>query len=1639
MLLKEAKVEDQRPKAEGPSPNPMPDFSHLHCHTHYSLLDGAARIKTLVGRAAEMGMPALAITDHGNLFGVPEFYTAAKKADVRPIIGCEFYVTPSGMGDKSDRTRYHQVLLAKNEAGYRNLIKLSSLSYTDGYYYKPRIDRETLRRHADGLIATTCCLQGEVLQAILKRGEDEARTVFEDYLDIFGADYYIELQDHGIEGQKRCNAVLVRWAREYGVKAIATNDVHYVEQTDAEAQDVLLCLQTGKDLLDPGRMRFENDQFYLKGLDEMRSAFPDLEAKITDEALDTTREIVDKCDLELSMGKLLMPHYPLPEVFGTDMDAYLEHLVFERARTRYPEWTADVQARLRHELRIIKEMGYAGYFLIVQDFTTAARELGVSVGPGRGSAAGSAVAYCLGITGIDPLKYELLFERFLNPERVSMPDIDIDFDDRGRSQVIEYVVEKYGRQNVCQIITFGTMGARSVIRDVARVMGLPLSESDRIAKLIPEGPKVNLDSALQDVPELRALERDQNPQIRKLMHYARVLEGSARHTGVHAAGVIIAPGDVSEYVPVSVAKSKGDQVVTTQYDGKWVEDFGLLKMDFLGLKTLTVLNDALQLIKENRGLEIDLEEIPLDDEETFQLFQRGETVAIFQFESSGMREWMLKLKPTSLDDLIAMNALYRPGPMDLIPNYIDRKHGREAVQYPHPMLKEILEPTYGIPVYQEQVMQIAQTMGGYTLGGADLLRRAMGKKKQAEMDKQRVIFVEGAAQKGVNEAKANEVFDMMAKFAGYGFNKCVVSETEIIDAETGARTSVGELFRRRHPFTIHALGDDLKLRPRRVTDVVWNGRKPVFELRTKLGKRITATGNHPFRTLDGWTNLEDLRPGDRIAAPRTLPVATEETWPEHELVALAGLIAEGNTCHPSCLYFYGNDHALVEDFARSIACFPNTEARIDQRSNGRLEVCASTGRDTRFWRGQVPWNASGVRVAAHTTAVGTRSGAFRWAGRLDLLGKKATEKFVPPDVFTLRAADVALFLGRLWAGDGFIAGATQFTPYYATSSGRLARDVQTLLLRLGIVSRIQEKTFRYRGDVRPGYTVHLLGEGSAETFLETIAPHALGREAQVELLRAYVQRTERGLSSKDTIPADVRAWVDAERQGAGLTWRALETHSGVSMKEFFGNGSAGKRGFRRTTMERLGPTLGSDRLAALATSDVFWGEVESITPRGVADTYDLTVEDDHNFVADGLIVHNSHSAAYSVVAYQTAYLKAHFTPEFMAAAMTNEIGSTDKLAVVLEEARKLGLEMLPPSINHSAAHFTVECGKIRFGLGAIKGVGFGAIEAMVQARERHGPFQSLFGFVKELDVRAVGKKALECLAASGAMDDLEGHRAQLAEAVDAAVQYAQKVQMDRAAGQSSLFGGGAAPGMSMEPNLPIVPPWPRAKLLKAERELIGVYVSGHPLEAFQAEAAAFATAQFGRVDEMGIGESAEDERGYGRERGPSHRFCGILTDVQRRTTKSGKPIAFATLEDFTGQGELVLFSSQYDKLQQYLNVDEVVLVRGNVELRGGAVKVITQDVMPMWKVREQLVKSIVLRISLDQATTEEAEKLHRLRDLCDAHRGHCKLYFDLQAPDLPGGTQRLRSRHFVVDPTAELMQGIARLFGREAVYLEGET
>ncbi|MCX7605730.1 MAG: DNA polymerase III subunit alpha [Bacteroidia bacterium] len=772
----------------------MCDFVHLHVHTEYSLLDGASRIPSLMARAQELGMSAIALSDHGNLFAVPKFCAEAEKAGIKPIIGCEFYIT-EGDSFSREKTVYHQLLLARNQKGWENLLYLSSISFIEGFYYKPRIHKGLLAAHKEGLIATTGCLASEINQKLLANRIKEAEQVFLWYRELFGENFYVELQDHGLKDQYQIAQVLLSWAKRYQVKVIATNDVHYTCEADADIHDLLLAIQTASDYDDPKRFRFTDDagrlnpHFYLKGELEMR-AMPLFQEH--PEALLQTREIVEKCELRLDFRRpLLLPKYPIPPEFP-DMEAYLRHLAYEGARHRYGELSERVVSRLDHELRIIGEMGFAGYFLIVQDFVAEAKRRGVWVGPGRGSAAGSLVAYVLGITNVDPLAYQLLFERFLNPERISPPDIDIDFDDEGREEVIRYVQEKYGSENVAQIITYGTMGIKTAIRDVGRTLKVPLAEVNHLAGLIPNRPNITWQEALHPSENPKAhvlrdlLAREGTPQ-KRLLETAAQLEGITRHTGVHAAGVIIAPDKLWRYVPLAVAtRDESLRQVITQWDGPDCESMGLLKMDFLGLKTLSILKTAVHLIQKltHADAPLDIEAVPLDDEKTWRLFQEGQTVGIFQFESEGMQKYLKLLRPTCIEDLIAMNALYRPGPMDNIPTFVRRKHGEEPVTYPDPRLRPILETTYGIMVYQEQIMQIAQVMAGYSLAEADLLRRAMGKKKKEIMDQHRASFVERAVQQGTDRAVAEEVFDTMARFAEYGFNKSHAAAYSILAYRT---------------------------------------------------------------------------------------------------------------------------------------------------------------------------------------------------------------------------------------------------------------------------------------------------------------------------------------------------------------------------------------------------------------------------------------------------------------------------------------------------------------------------------------------------------------------------------------------------------------------------------------------------------------------------------------------------------------------------------------------------------------------------------------------------------------------------------------------------------------------------------------
>ena len=803
----------------------MIPFTHLHVHSQYSILDGAASIKGLVSKAKNDGMTALALTDHGMMFGIKEFWDTCKRDGIKPILGCETYVASRSIADKSDkvdRSGNHLILLARNKTGYRNLIKLISTATTDGFYYKPRIDKALLKKYSEGLIVSSSCLGGEVPQHIMNTSEEKAEETIRWFKSVFGEDYYLELQRHKSEMpelneqvykyQVMVNERILKLAKKHDVKVICTNDVHFINAEDADAHDLLICLNTGKDFDDPNRMRYTKQEWF-KTQAEMNALFGDVP-----EALFNTQEIVDKVEEYELNSAPIMPPFPIPEEFGTMDDYlqkydeasiiaeftettmnrnggyektvrvklesdYLEHLCFIGAWERYGNpLPDDVKERIDFELNTIKTMGFPGYFLITQDFIQAARNMGVLVGPGRGSAAGSVVSYCVGITNIDPIKYDLLFERFLNPDRISMPDVDIDFDDDGRQMVLDWVTNKYGQDKVAHICTFGTMATKLAIRDVARVLKLPLTDADRLAKLVPEAPKMTFAKAYKESYELLAEKNSDNPLIASTLKFAGTLEGSVRQTGVHACGILISRDPLTDHIPIMPTKE--ENLYTTQYDGRFVEAIGLLKMDFLGLKTLSIIKETLENIRLSKGIEVNINKIPMDDEKTFGLFSRGDTTAIFQFESPGMKKHLKNLKPNRFGDLVAMNALYRPGPMEYIPDYIERKHGRKKVEYDHPMMEKYLSDTYGITVFQEQVMLLSRHLGGFTRGDSDSLRKAMGKKMIAMMDKLKVKFVEGckanpAFMEGCKQVgKEKEVDKLVDKiwkdweaFASYAFNK----------------------------------------------------------------------------------------------------------------------------------------------------------------------------------------------------------------------------------------------------------------------------------------------------------------------------------------------------------------------------------------------------------------------------------------------------------------------------------------------------------------------------------------------------------------------------------------------------------------------------------------------------------------------------------------------------------------------------------------------------------------------------------------------------------------------------------------------------------------------------------------------------
>ncbi len=1110
-------------------------FVHLHCHTDYSLLDGACDIDQLMKITVEQKMPAVAMTDHGNLFGAVKFYNAAKAHGVHPVIGCEVYVSQQGHKTRSDTDRYnHLVLLCENQDGYRNLIDLVSTAYLEGFYYKPRIDLDMLAAHSKGLIGMSACLRGHIAETVLNDKYDDARRMAHQYADIFGQkNFFLEVQDHHLEQDKRLTPALNRMSQETGLGLVATNDSHYLRRDDARAHEILMCIQTGKNYNDPNRMRWSTPDFYLKTRDEMMELFGELE-----EAVDRTWEIAQRCHVTLEKVKEPFPKFDVPPEHTTDTYfEYVARMGFEKRRVRLEAMRqrgglkhdlSEYAERLDREIKMIQNMKFSGYFLIVWDFIRYAKDLGIPVGPGRGSAAGSLVGYAMQITDIDPLQYGLLFERFLNPERVSFPDIDVDFCMNRRGEVIKYVTEKYGREQVAQIITFNTLGARAAIKDVGRVLEIPFADVERLTKMVPNVLNISLEDAFKTEPGFDAARKD--PRIDDVLKVALRLEGLSRNCSVHAAGVVISPLPLKLLVPLY--KTNRDEIVT-QFDMNGLDKLQLLKMDFLGLTTLTLIQDALRLIKKRHGVDIVPEDLPLDDKPTYEVFCKGFTSGVFQFESGGMRDILRRYHPSRLEDLTALNALYRPGPIQggMVDDFIERKWGRKAVVYDLPELQELLEETYGVIVYQEQVMQISNRIAGYSLGDADILRRAMGKKKLEEMEKQRARFVKGAMDRGFNQKKVEKIFDLMEQFAGYGFNK-------------------------------------------------------------------------------------------------------------------------------------------------------------------------------------------------------------------------------------------------------------------------------------------------------------------------------------------------------------------------------------------------------------------------------------------------------------------SHSAAYAYLAFVTAYLKAHYPVDFMAALLTSETGNTSKVVKYINECREMGIKILPPDVNHSEWSFTPDGEAIRFGLGAVKNLGQSAVEALGRAREEGGAFTSLHEMCEKIDTGSVNRRMIESLIKAGAMDSLEGTRSQKFAAVEGAMEAGARAQRDRESGQVGLFGD----VMAEEPHnvpLPNVPDWTDKEKLAGEKELLGFWVTGHPLDRYS-----------DRVAELASHDSSNLE---GLTKNTEVTLCGVLTGITRKRNREGKPWCAMTLEDRSGAVEALLFATNYERLASQVLEDQAVMVRGLVlPEEGTASKISVQDIVALDNVRVDMPSVISIRVWLGRNGV--ADKAAALSELFTRKPGDTQVRLRLESP-----------------------------------------
>ncbi len=1488
----------------------MSRFIHLHTHSHYSLLNALPKIDELIDEAKKYNMPAVALTDAGNLYGAIEFYKTCKKKGIKPILGVDFYVavrTRKDMQGGIDNRRTRLIMLAKNYDGYKNLIGLVTDSHFEGFYYKPRIDKELIEKYNQNLICIAPSFSSDISQALKARNIEKAKESIEFYKKVYGSEnFFLEITRHPeIEGHEGLMQQLIKLAKETNTQIVAGHDVYYLHTEDRTARDTLMLVNTSGDMSDRNNDN-EDEDFSFISPEKAEELFHDIP-----EALDNTVKIADMCNLEITLGKWYFPDFKVES--GLTHDEELKRLAYEGIEIRGFKPTKDVIDRLEYELKVIKDKGYAQYFLVVYDLLRYAHENGILTNI-RGSVAGSLTTYLTKITNVDPLAYKLPFERFLNPERPSAPDIDMDFADNRRDEVIEYTRRKYGHNKVAQIGTFGTMMARGAVRDVARAMGYPYDTADRISKLIPMGAQgfpMTIDRALSEVAELKEI-YDKEEDTKKIIDMAKKIEGCARHISVHAAGVVISPDALIEHVPLQYdTKSKEGEIkkIITQYDMHAVgeDGVGLLKFDFLGIKNLSILADAVERVKKIEGIDIDIENIPLDDKKTFEMLARGETIGLFQLNGTGMTRFLVELKPTVIHDINAMVALYRPGPLDSIPQYIERKHDSSKIEYLDPRMKDILDMSYGVITYQDDVMMIAIKLGGYSWLEADKLRKAMGKKIPKEMEEQKGKLLAGLEKNGMGKRDANTLWKLIEPFAAYGFNKCLTGDTKIVDSSKGNIITIKELYENNLQARILSISPDLSLRSNKITSVIENGIKEVFELKTRSGRRIRATSNHPFFTFSGWQNLEKIKPGQRIAIPRTLDKVIGKVYQPIKSAVLGYLLSEGNLCHPHGIYFYSTQQDEIDDFIKNAKNFKNSKFTIDRSKSAISVYCGQENQN------------KGNEI-------------LNWIKEEGLYYHKAIEKFIPKSVFAYESISLSILLGKMWQGDGCISTKNEQV-YYATSSIRLATDVQHLLLRLGILSTIHDKRFKYRNSYKNGYTIVITGRNNLIKFAKYIGVNLIGNK-KIELL-GLVKKVENleenpARGTKDIIPAEILTEIRRIMTEKKVTVSEISKKLNISSRLFYFDKK--KVGFQRGIIRKIGEVLKSDKLINIANSDIYWDEIISIKKSGKEMTYDLTVPPDHNFIANDIIVHNSHAASYGRVAYQTSYMKANYPAIYMSAVLTADSGDVEKIAEIIGECKRMQIPILPPDINESFSQFTVVKGDkdtIRFGLVTIKNFGQGIATAIIDERKKNGKFKSLSDFLDRVKDRNLNKKSLEALIKSGAMDSLNIDRGVLIGNIETLLSY-NKEKEKQPDNQDSLFG--LMTDHSSIPSLKLaeVPNATMQEKLAWEKELLGLYISGHPLDRFR---------EIIQKRDMDIKKAKETLKD-----GAEVTLACIIEEIKPINTKKGDMMAFIKVADFSGSLETVVFPRTLVEFKSAFAPDKCLAIKGKMSERNGQKSMIIERV-----------------------------------------------------------------------------------------------